>query len=81
MIISVDIPTLIDTAKDKEVLDSIWLTLKASFAATLFTIIFGVPLAYVLARYSFPGKEIIEGIKPWDDKRLKSFEKMLKGKK
>ncbi len=50
------------TIADKEVIRSITITLMASFYATLFGVIFGVPLAYILARYNFRGKEILEGI-------------------
>lgn len=47
---------------EKEVMTSIFLTLRASFVATLLTIFLGVPLAYSLSRYKFPGKFIIESI-------------------
>jgi len=50
------------TAVEKEVLQSIFLTLKASFVATVITLIFGIPLAYVLARYNFKGKVFVESI-------------------
>jgi len=44
------------------VLKSIWLSIYAAFLATLIALIFGVPLAYLLARRDFWGKESIEGI-------------------
>lgn len=44
----------------KEVLDSIFLTFFCAFLATLISFIFGVPLAYFLARKNFYGKSIIE---------------------
>jgi len=50
------------SAKEKEVIDSIFLTLRASFVATLITIFLGIPLAYSLSRYTFPGKFIVESI-------------------
>src|SRR6056297_1844810 len=50
------------SAMEKEVIDSIFLTLKASFVATLITIILGIPLAYSLSRYKFPGKFLVESI-------------------
>ncbi len=53
---------LYQTFIDKEVRDSIWLTLYASLLATIFAFIFGVPLAYLLARKEFWGKSIIEGL-------------------
>jgi len=45
---------------DKEVLQSILLTLGLSLAGVVLAGISGIPLAYLLARHSFPGKSIIE---------------------
>ncbi|MDD5093577.1 MAG: ABC transporter permease [Dehalococcoidia bacterium] len=47
---------------DKEVRDAIWLTLYASFISAAVGMIFGVPLAYLLARRDFPGKKVVEAI-------------------
>jgi len=47
-------------SRDSAVLRSIWLTLYTSFIATLFALLAGIPLAYVLARKEFFGKQIIE---------------------
>jgi molybdate/tungstate transport system permease protein len=53
---------LLETVTDKEVLQSIWLTLWVSFAATLVFAIGSVPLAWLLARKDFPMKNIVQGI-------------------
>lgn len=53
---------IVDTVKEKEVYDSIMLTFEASLAATLISLVLGIPLAYLLARVEFPGKSLIEGI-------------------
>ncbi|MDH5795429.1 MAG: ABC transporter permease [Candidatus Bathyarchaeota archaeon] len=53
---------LLVTLTDGFVLSSIGLTLYASFLATLVAVIFGTPLAYVLARHAFPGRSFIESI-------------------
>lgn len=53
---------LFETSKDPEVLESIWLTLRVSFLATLFFAIGAIPLSYVLARTNFRFKKIINGI-------------------
>lgn len=53
---------LFETSKDPEVLDSIWLTLRVSFLATLFFAIGAIPLSYFLARTNFKLKKIINGI-------------------
>jgi len=43
-----------------ETREAIFTSFYAALLATLFTFIFGVPLAYILARYKFPGKNIID---------------------
>ncbi|MGC9345343.1 MAG: ABC transporter permease [Candidatus Bathyarchaeales archaeon] len=43
-----------------ETRDSIFMSFYAAFLATLLTFVFGVPLAYILARYNFLGKGIID---------------------
>jgi molybdate/tungstate transport system permease protein len=53
---------LIAVAVDPMVLKAIWISLSTAFVATLVAFIFGVPLAYFLARKEFWGKSIIEGI-------------------
>lgn len=53
---------LIETVKDKEVYDSVWLTLWISFATTLFFAAGAVPLAWILARRKFPFKNAVQGI-------------------
>lgn len=53
---------LFETAADREVQASIWLTLWVSFAATLFTAFGAIPLAWLLARKSFPLKNVVQGI-------------------
>ena len=44
----------LETVKDKEVHQSIWLTLWVSFAATLFFSVAAIPFAWLLARKKFP---------------------------
>ncbi len=53
---------LIETAKDKEVTNSILLTLRASMWSTIAALLTGIPLAYLLARKNFRFKKIVEGI-------------------
>jgi molybdate/tungstate transport system permease protein len=53
---------LVETAEDKEVINSVWLTLWVSFAATLAFSVGAIPLAWLLARKNFPLKKIIQGI-------------------
>ena len=52
----------LETIKDKEVHDSVWLTLWVSFAATFFFAAGAIPLAWMLARKRIPFKNIIQGI-------------------
>ena len=51
-----------ETANDKEVQESIWLTIWISFAATFLFAIAAVPFAWLLARKSFPLKNVVQGI-------------------
>jgi sulfate transport system permease protein len=43
-------------------LAAIWLTVSMAFAATVFNAIYGLLLAWVLARYEFPGKRILDAL-------------------
>ncbi len=52
----------IETAKDKEVQDSIVLTLWISMAGTIVCSIFAIPFSYFLAKKNFRGKSLIAGI-------------------
>lgn len=47
---------------DKEILYSVWLTMKISFYGVFLVVVTGLPLAYLIARYEFRGKSIIESI-------------------
>jgi molybdate/tungstate transport system permease protein len=53
---------LFETTKDPEVLNSIWLTLWVSFAATVIFAFGAIPLSYFLARTQFKFKGVINGI-------------------
>ena len=57
-----DSETLIETLLDKEVLASIWLSIKCASIATLIAFILGIPLAYYLARHEFRLKTFIESL-------------------
>jgi molybdate/tungstate transport system permease protein len=52
----------LETVSDKDVQQSIWLTLWVSFAATFLFAFGSVPLAWLLARKKFPLKNIVQGI-------------------
>lgn len=54
--------TLWQTLRDSEVYLSILLTAWAGLLATLFGILLGVPLAYLLARHDFRGKKLFEAL-------------------
>ena len=61
-ILSAEPEVLWQTVQDWEVQYAIRLTFQSSLIATLIAFICGVPLAYILARYDFPGKWLVEGI-------------------
>ncbi len=62
MIMTADAGVLRSTLADQEVFSSILLTLRCALWATLAGLFFGIPLAYTLARWSFPGKSILQGL-------------------
>lgn len=51
-----------EAVSDREVQDSVWLTLSVAFITTLIFSIGAVPFAWLLARYSFPGKRMLQGL-------------------
>ncbi len=59
---STDLPSIWQTLLDGETQNALWLTFYAAAIATLLALFTGVPLAYLLARYYFPGKRWVEGI-------------------
>lgn len=48
--------------RDPELVASIWLTALTATAATVLSLLLGVPLAYLLARVNFPGRRIVAGL-------------------
>ena len=59
---SADLTSLWQTLTDTETQTALWLTFSAAAIATLLAFLTGVPLAYLLARYHFPGKRWLEGL-------------------
>jgi molybdate/tungstate transport system permease protein len=59
---SVDFNSLWRTLLDRETQASLWLTFYAAAWATLLAFVMGVPLAYLLARIPFRGKQWVEGL-------------------
>ncbi len=53
---------IFETANEKDVFDSIWLTICVSVVFTLFFSIGAIPLSYLLARKKFPLKRLVNGI-------------------
>jgi len=61
-VVSPDAQQMRETLLDADVLRSVGLSMGASGLAALLALIFGTPLAYVLARKEFPGKKIVESL-------------------
>ncbi|MDD1709269.1 MAG: molybdenum ABC transporter permease, partial [Methanoregulaceae archaeon] len=57
-----DLSHLVSVATESEVIEAILITMGAALAAVFFLVIFGTPLAYVLARSTSRWKGIIENI-------------------
>jgi molybdate/tungstate transport system permease protein len=62
MILASSVSELRGAALDKQVTDSIRLTLSAALVATVICTLAGIPLAYLLARKVFRGKSFVLGI-------------------
>ncbi len=62
LVFATPLEDLFETAYDKEVTDSIVLTLSTSFVATLVFAIAAIPFSYILARKDFPLKKLVAGI-------------------
>lgn len=45
-----------------QVRSALWLSLVCSLAATAISLVFGVPLAWALARWQFPGKSLVRAL-------------------
>jgi len=61
-VLSPDSERMWETLRDADVLRSVGLSMGASAMAAVLALIFGTPLAYVLARREFPGKKIVESL-------------------
>lgn len=61
-VFSVSLHSLLETMTDPDVARSISLTFLAGGIATGMGALLGLPLAYIMARISFPGKSVISGI-------------------
>lgn len=62
LMFSSDLNSIIANLKDSQVISSIFISVYSALAATLIAILFGVPLAYILARHDFFGKGFVESI-------------------
>ena len=62
MLAAPSLEALTETILDKDVLNSIVLSLTAAAFAAFISFILGTPLAYLLSRREFRGKRLVEGI-------------------
>jgi molybdate/tungstate transport system permease protein len=58
----IDVDLFVHTIVSKTVIDSLFLTFSAALCATLLLILTSTPLAYLLARHTFPFKSTIEDL-------------------
>jgi molybdate/tungstate transport system permease protein len=62
MLLRTPLKSVLSTAAEQEVIDSIWLTIWVSMTATMVFAILAIPLSYLLARHEFPLKRLVLGI-------------------
>ncbi len=60
LFLRLSVEKFVQTLFDREVWNSIFISFYGAFFATLTGFVFGVPLAYILSRTNFKGKELIE---------------------
>ena len=54
--------SVLDVLRQPSVRTALWLSLRTSLAATLLCVVFGVPLAWLLARVPFPGSSAVRAL-------------------
>ncbi len=59
---SVGLFDIVKTLQERDVYESIFLTLKVALYGVIFVCITGIPLAYLIARYEFWGKSLLESM-------------------
>lgn len=62
LILSSDPHSILVNLQNSEVINSIFVSVYAALIATIIALLFGVPLAYILARHDFIGKGLVESI-------------------
>ena len=62
MLLMPEMSDLVSAIKERAVLDALGRSIFTALGATLVAIIFGTPLAYIMARKRFFGKKIVEGL-------------------
>lgn len=61
-LLSVDAASFFGLFSDQQVLDSIRLTFVCAFTAVLIGFLTAVPLGYILARFAFPGRDLLQAL-------------------
>ncbi len=62
LMVSSDLNSIIANLQDSQVITSLFISIYSALIATLIAVLFGVPLAYILARHDFAGKGLVESI-------------------
>jgi molybdate/tungstate transport system permease protein len=62
LITSPSVEMVRESIGDRNILRSIWLSIYTAGLASVISFVLGTPLAYLLARYDFSGKRLVEGI-------------------
>ncbi|WP_022660984.1 ABC transporter permease [Paucidesulfovibrio longus] len=62
MLFAPTLESMVQAASDADVRNAVGLSLAAAGIAALISLIFGTPLAYLLARREFPGRKIVESL-------------------
>lgn len=60
--LSTEAEDLLKVAVDRNVISAIFMSVYTASLTTIISLIFGVPLAFLIARYRFPGRDVIDAI-------------------
>jgi len=54
--------SVLDVVREPAIRTALWLSIRTSLASTALSLVFGVPLAWVLARVGFPGRGVVRAL-------------------
>ncbi len=60
--LSTEADAVLNVAADRNVMSAIFMSIYTASLTTVISLVFGVPLAFLIARYRFPGREVVDAL-------------------